>query len=219
MSVSPDSETAINQVTRTTQIIVGALITGVTSFLLIVVGMIHFAGFSLQGAPATAPGQAAGPNPPGAGAGAGAANPVNNPAAGQQPAPAPAPSIPILTYMSAGLAVILLPLSFILPNIVATQSLRSAAAGKPDNNPSSTPSVGKAANPANAFQTSAIIGGALDESVAFFAGIAYLIEQNPIALVVAGVCLGALVARFPTRDRVERWIALQEEKLRFGSSG
>jgi hypothetical protein len=208
--VSPDSQSAIDQVTRTTQIITGALITGVTTFLLIVVFLVHFMGF---GAPAAAPGQAAGPNPNVSAAGA--VNPGNNPAAGQQPAT----SIPILTYLSVAVGVMLLPMSFILPNIMAAQSLRAAAARKPDGKPSPTPSSGGAPAPAMAFQNSAIIAGALNESPIFFAGIAYLIEQNPIALVVAGVLLAAMLLRFPTRDRVERWIALQEEKLRFGTSG
>jgi hypothetical protein len=144
---------------------------------------------------------------------------VNNPAAGQEAAQ----SIPFLTYIAAGMGAILLPLSFILPGLVATQSLRAGAAGGPDAGSSPTKNVpaapGAAGSPAAAFQTSAIVGGALNEGAAFFAGIAYLIEQNPIALVVALILLAALVARFPTRGRVDRWIAQQEEKLRWGSSG
>jgi len=210
MSVSPDSNNAIEQVTRTTQIIIGALIAGVTTFVLIVVFLIHFAGFSLPGgpAPAVAPGQAAHPNQPGA------ANPANNPAAGRQSAQ----PIPILTYLSAVVGLMLLPLSFILPGFVATQSLRSAVVRKPDGTLGPNPAFAGKLSPATSFQNSAILGGALNEGPAFLAAIAYLIEQNPIALVVVGVLLAALLLRFPTRDRVERWVALQEEKLRFGSS-
>jgi hypothetical protein len=116
--------------------------------------------------------------------------------------------------MSAGMGMIFLPLSFILPNVVATQSLRAAAARASDGKPSSTPQPGGAVTPASAFQTSAIIGGALVEGAAFFSGVAYLIEQNPIALAVFGILLAALILRFPTRGRFDRWVEQQEEMLR-----
>ncbi len=198
MSQAPN--TSIEQITRMTQIIMGALIGGVTIFLVIVVFLVHFAGLGAPAGGAAAPGQGAGANP----------------AAGAQ-------SMPLLTYMAAGMAVMLLPLSFILPGYVAAQSLRSGAVRAPDGgsspaaNSAASSGQGQAATPATAFQTSAIIGGALTEAPAFFAGIAYLIEQNPIALGVMVVLLAVMVARFPTRDRVERWIALAEEKLRSGS--
>ncbi len=198
MSQAPN--TSIDQITRTTQIIMGALISGVTIFLLIVVFLVHFVGFGAPAGAAAAPGQAAGANPAAA-----------------------AQSMPLLTYLAAGMGVMLLPLSFILPGYIAAQSLRSGATRPPDGSSSPAPNSaassgqGQAAAPAAAFQTSAIIGGALTEAPAFFAGIAYLIEQNPIALGVMVVLLAALVARFPTRDRVERGIERLEEKLRSGS--
>jgi hypothetical protein len=214
MSISSSSSSEIDQVTRTTQIIIGALIAGVTTFVLITVFLIHFAGFSLTGSPATptpapvpaAPGQTAAPSAPGAG------KPAHNPAAAQQ---APQ-TIPVLTYASVAVGLALLPLSFILPGFVATQNLRAAAKPKRDGTQgsASTSSPQGKLTPAMAYQASAILGGALDEGPAFFATVAYLIEQNALALVVVGVCLAALLLRFPTRDRVERWIALQEEKLR-----
>ena len=196
MSQTPN--TSIEQITRTTQIIMGALIAGVTGFLLIVVFLVHFLGL---GAPAGAAG------PPGQAAGANAA--------------ATAQSMPILTYLAAGMGAVLLPLSFILPGFIATQSLRSAATASPDgsSSPSQNPaaSPGQAVTPAIAFQTSAIIGAALNEGPAFLAGVAYLIEQNPIALGVMLVLVAAMFVRIPTRDSVERWIEQQEEKLRAGS--
>jgi hypothetical protein len=208
MSISSSSSSEIDQVTRITQIITGALIAGVTSFVLITIFLIHSAGFSLNGTPATP-----GPAPAAPGPAAGQSAPLAaNPAAAQQPRQ----TIPILTYLSAAAGLVLLTLSLILPGLIATQSLRSAAARKPDGAPASDPkpSSDAKATPAMAFQTSAIVGGALSEAPAFFATIAYLMEQNIIALVVVGVCLAALILRFPTRDRVERWISLQEEKLR-----
>ena len=114
-----------------------------------------------------------------------------------------------------------LPLSFIPPGFITAQNLRSGATAPLDSSssPSKNPAVspGQAVTPAGAFQTSAIIGGALNEAPAFSVGIAYLIEQNPIALGVMFVMLAAIVFRFPTRGSVERWIEQQEEKLRSGS--
>ncbi len=195
MSVSPNSSNTIDQITRTTQIIIAALISGVTIFLLVVVGLIHFAGFGAPAKPPVAPGQAAGPNAPGT------AQPASN-AAGQNSA-----AIPILTYLSAAVALTLLPLSFILPNVIASQTLRKAAAATPSKSANPNPSASPGVTPGTVFQASAIFGAALTEGPAFLAGIAYLIEQNPIALVVFLVALATLILRFPTRDRVERWIA------------
>jgi hypothetical protein len=194
MSSTPDA--SIEQITRTTQIIMGGLIAGVTSFLVIVVFLVHFLGFGARAGAVGAPAQAAGANPA-----------------------ATAQSVPILTYVAAGMGAILLPLSFILPGYIAAQSLRSGAVGPPDG--SSRPSRKLAASPreavtaAGAFQTSAIIGGALIEAPTFLAGVAYLIEQNPIALGVMLVLLAAMFVRFPARGSVERWIERQEERLRY----
>jgi hypothetical protein len=129
--------------------------------------------------------------------------------------------MPILTYLAVGMGAISLPLSLILPGFIATQALRSGATGPPDGssspakNPAASPR--QAVTPAGAFQTSAIIGGALCEGPAFLAGVAYLIEQNPIALGVMIVLVAAMFVRFPTRGSVERWIEQQEEKVRSGS--
>ena len=48
---------------------------------------------------------------------------------------------------------------------------------------------------------------------AFFAGVAYLIGKDPIALGVGFVLVGVLLARIPTRQRVASWIERQEEQL------
>jgi hypothetical protein len=197
-SMNQTPNTSIEQITRTTQIIMGSLIAGVTGFLLVVVFLVHFAGFGAPAGAAGAPGQAAGANPA-----------------------ATAQSMPILTYFAAGMGAIFLPLSFILPGYIAAQNLCSGATGPPDGsssgskNPAASP--GQAVTLGGAFQTSAIISGALNEAPAFLAGIAYLIEQTPIALGVMLVLVAAMFVRFPTRGSVERWIEQQEEKARFGS--
>jgi hypothetical protein len=190
MSMNSASGNSVDEVLRTTQIVMGALVAGVTIFLVIVVCLVHVGGFVQLFI---------------------AAIPANK----APPARQPAQAIPLLTYLSAGMGIIVLLLSFILPNVIATQGLRAAAARARNALPSPTSPSGGAITPANAFQTSTIMGGALNEGAAFFAAIAYLLEQNPIALGACGILLAALVLRFPTRGRFERWVARQEEKLRW----
>jgi hypothetical protein len=63
------------------------------------------------------------------------------------------------------------------------------------------------------YQTQLIIGAAQIEGVAFFAGVAYFLSKDPIALGLALLLVGALILRFPTIERVQRWIDQQQEKL------
>jgi hypothetical protein len=59
------------------------------------------------------------------------------------------------------------------------------------------------------YTTQLIMGAAINEGMAFFAAIAFMLERHPIALGTAIVLLGGLVARFPTVDRVNAWIDRQ----------
>jgi hypothetical protein len=191
MSVPSDPE-SIQPVTRQGQIIIGGLISGVVFFLVIatVVDL--------------------GPNPGLVAGGAGA---------GQ-----PAQTVPLVTYLALAFGAVLLPMSFIVPGLVAKQQRQAIAAGNVTAGTNLTASStaasssGATKTPAGglpaAYLTQLITGAAMNEGAAFFAGVAYLIEKNPIALVVAFVLLAALVARFPTGSRVERWLEQQQEKLR-----
>ena len=113
MLTSQDSNAAIDQITRTTQIIIGALIAGVTIFLLIAAYIVYSGALFPAGA---VPGNA----------GAGAANPAGAAGAANKPAGGLDLGLgfPLLTYMAAGIAAVMLPLSFTLPGIIAAQSLR-----------------------------------------------------------------------------------------------
>jgi hypothetical protein len=196
---------------RQGQIIMGAMIAGVSIFLAIT------AAISL------------GPNPLlGAGAGqppAGAGGPRAGQAgqAGQTGQAAPtAPTAPILTYSALAVGAISLTLSFVVPGLVAKQQLIAIAAGKfapglastsaPATNPRVVPSPSSSLDAA--YLSQLIVGVALTEGAAFFAGVVYLIEKNPIAPAVAVTMIGAMIARFPTTSRVDRWIEQHQEKLR-----
>jgi hypothetical protein len=105
---------------------------------------------------------------------------------------------------------------------MAQQNRRAIAAGRwspPGQGGPSEGQISSAALQADAgklalvYQVQLIVGAALNEGVAFFAGIAYLIEKHPIALGLAVLLLAGLVVRFPTSRRVALWIDRQQEQL------
>ena len=193
MSMTSDQD-AIRPVTRQGQIIVGALIAGVLIFLVIAT-VVDLALKPDAGPPARV------------GADAGAH---------------PAQSVPILTYSAIVVGAACLPMSLIVPRLVAKQQRLAMVGGKslPGQSPASTPALRPEAVPTApiglplAYLNQLIVGAAMNEGAAFFAGVAYLVEKNPIALAVALVLIAGLIARFPTASRVERWIEQQQEKLR-----
>jgi hypothetical protein len=193
MSMTSDQD-AIRTVTLQGQIIVGALIAGVSIFL--VIATVVNLGLEPGVGPAA---------PVGVGAGA-----------------EPAHSVPFLTYMALVFGAACLPMSLIVPRLVAKQQRLAMAGGKSlaGQSPASTTAQRPDAVPTapiglpSAYLNQLIVGAAMHEGVAFFAGVAYLVEKNPIALAVALVLIAGLIARFPTASRVERWIEQQQEKLR-----
>jgi hypothetical protein len=196
-----NDENIINSMTRTLQIIAGALIVGVVLFLGVATVMGPLVPAARAGA---APGRGAGAN------------------AAPQPATDSMDIGDIITWVAVLLAAIILPLSFVVPRYVASGIRRNIAAGKwtppvAPNDPRGSISrealqsdTGKLAF---AYQTPFIIGAALNEGVAFFAAVAYMVGGNPIALGLALLLLGALILRFPTRPRVASWIERQQELL------
>ena len=117
----------------------------------------------------------------------------------------PAPTAPLLTYLAVGLGLAGLVMSYVVPNLVTTNSRRQIARRTPlakqpgkDISPSPTTPADKLEPLSQVYLNQLIIGAALNEGMAFFAAIAYMVERNPIALGVAAVLLGALIVRFPT---------------------
>jgi hypothetical protein len=194
MSDMNDPE-VLQPITRTCQIIVGAMITGVVLFLAIVLFVVPS-------------GMMPAPVPAGGGAG-GAALPA---AAG--------PGMPLITSIAAAMGLAGLVMSFVVPGIFVTNSRRQIAKGtwtppatRDPSQPARIYPAGDTGKLAAVYQTQLIIGSALCEGMAFFATIAYMLERNPIALVTAVVLLGGLFARFPTSDRVNAWIDQQQSML------
>ncbi len=138
------------------------------------------------------------------------------------PKPVPAPTVeagtaqvpadaklPLLTVLSFLFAATLLPLSVVLPGIVADSWRKKLAAGKAlaGAPPGDVPGL------VMIFQTKTIVAAALSEGPAVFAAIAYLMEGNPIALALAAVLTVFVGLRFPARARVDHWLEGQLSRL------
>jgi hypothetical protein len=194
----------IGKITRTSQILVGALVAGVLIFLAIAwfvdVGPVAPAPAGPGAAQGAAPG-----NAPGAGAAGDAAFVAR-----------------LLTYMAVCWAAVAIALSFLVPALVAKQQRRQIASGTWAP-PTQQGGRGSQIRPeswntdsgklAAVYQQQLIIGAALVEGAAFFTGVAYMLGRDPIALGVALLLVAMLVLQFPTIQRVERWIDGQQEKL------
>jgi hypothetical protein len=189
-----DDPNAIRAATLQGQIIVGALIAGLVTFLVVVIVIT----MAVQpGAP-------------------GAVGP------GAQPAHAADAPLPIITYLAVAMGAVLLPASFVVPVMVSRAQRRAIAAGKVDimaiPNPPPGEGLPAVKNPVTGmpaiFLAQMIIGAAMAEGPGFFALIAYLVEKNPICLAMAVLLIIGVVVRFPTTGRVEAWCEQQREMLR-----
>jgi hypothetical protein len=122
-----------------------------------------------------------------------------------------AANLPIITYASAAVGASVLVLSFVVPRLVVSQSLKQLAK-KTALNPDKSDDEDTAAL-LPIYQSQLMVGAALLEGGAFFAAIAYMLERQPLALVAAGILLGVLVTRAPTRERLRGWVDQQLEQV------
>jgi hypothetical protein len=185
----------LEPIIRNCQIIVSAMIMGVVAFLVIVLFLVPTA-----------------------------INPGPAPAAGGPGAPAlpplAGPGVPLITYIAVAMGIAGLVLSFIIPGIYVAKARREIAKGIWTPTATSEPAqtaklypAGDTGKLAVVYQIQLIIGLALCEGMAFFAGIAFMLERNSLALGMALILLASLAIRIPTRDRVNAWIDQQQSKL------
>jgi hypothetical protein len=191
----------LEPITRTCQIIVSALIMGVTTFLLITLFLVPTA---INPGPAPVAG--------------GPGVPALPPLAG--------PGVPLITYIAVGMGIAGLVLSFVIPRVIVAGARHRIAKGmfKPlvtDElaQPTQIYPAGDTGKLAFVYQTQLIIGSAICEGMAFFAAIAYMLERNILALGMALILLACLAIRFPTRDRVNAWIEQQQSMLQSERQG
>ena len=188
MSVHEDSG-VIDQITRMLQIIIGTLLTGLVMFLVIVVVV------NIR------------PKPPA----------VPSPVPGADAAATPSEPLPVMTVMAYTFAVILLPLSLVVPKIFSDAARTKIATGKwnPGRQTGDAPppadDLGKLAM---VYQARKIMGAAMNEGAAFLALIAYMLERNNVALGLALALMVCLATRFPLRAAVANWLEGQLDLVR-----
>jgi hypothetical protein len=69
------------------------------------------------------------------------------------------------------------------------------------------------------YQTRMIVGLALLEGAAFFNIVSYIIEGQWWTLLVVAVLVAFMLAAFPTRTRLRRWVEDREQLKTFGPDG
>jgi hypothetical protein len=139
------------------------------------------------------------------------------------------PDQPVLTYIAVGFVAVTLIARMIVPGMLiasgrqkiirGTWQLAQSAAIRPTM-AEFLERTGDAGKLAVIFNTITIVSGALLEAPAFFALVAYLVDQSPLSLVLAGLLILGLVTQVPTRSRLIHWIegqlALLEQERQLG---
>ncbi len=127
--------------------------------------------------------------------------------------------MPLITYLSVALTVSCLASSVVVGNLLTQSQLRSIASGTFRRRPvaglsaESMERLGDTGPLCHVLQTRTVIVAAMAEGAALFACVAYMLEGKTLALVCALAALLALVARFPTLDRVVQWLTIQREAI------
>jgi hypothetical protein len=125
----------------------------------------------------------------------------------------------LITYLALGIGAANLVLSFVVPGLVTANGRRQIAREVPaKTNDAEKPlrlvdATSDTPRLAILYQTQLIIGAALLEGAAFFNGIAFMLERQPITLFACVVLLVAMAWRMPTSDRVNAWIDGQAMQL------
>ena len=139
---------------------------------------------------------------------------------------------PITTYMAVGFAGVAIVLRMVVPKMIESAGRKRIADGTwqvPTTGQQQAQiaqlveRLGDAGKLLGVLTTRTIVGGAILEGSAFFALIAYLIEQSPIALAAAIVMIIGVALNFHTRSSAAHWIedqlAAVEQLRQFGSRG
>ncbi len=152
----------------------------------------------------------------------------------QSKPPADNDSLPIVTYMALGFAGVAIVLRMIVPKMIESAGRKRIADGTwqglpPTAGPQQAQNaewferlerLGDAGKLVSVLQTRTLVAGAILEGSAFFALVAYLIEQSPLALAAAIVLIIGVALNFPTRSGATHWIEDQlasiEQLRQFG---
>jgi hypothetical protein len=120
------------------------------------------------------------------------------------------PGSPLLTYIGLAFGALALVFAFIVPGLIGSSIRQALIDGKRVDLPAqfkANPEVGIVGNLLFLFQTRLIIGYAILEGAAFFNLVAYMIERQDVSLAIVGLLLAAMLVKFPTRGKIEGWLA------------
>jgi hypothetical protein len=112
-------------------------------------------------------------------------------------------TLPILSMVAVVVLVIDVPLSFIMPRIMASNSVRQLAMA-PDSDTRALLGIR---------QSTVIISRALLEGVGFLGCIAFVVEMHWLALVPVLVVIALMLLTFPTFRKTREWVESQEKFL------
>ena len=140
------------------------------------------------------------------------------------------PNFPILTYLAIGLTLIQLIARKLILKVTLEKTLRALAQGTtPSISPKATPFSAKFLQENKefgvlyvAFVKRTILGAALIEGPAFFSVAVYLIERNPVALVLAVLLALRVTYQMPSASKMKTWLRTQlarVEQLKNEGSG
>jgi hypothetical protein len=114
-----------------------------------------------------------------------------------------------LTYIAAAYSLAAIMAWAIVPSVIGgrmRQSIVDRNASQWTMKLANAAELGDALPLTSVYQTRLIVGCALLEGAAFFCLVAYLLEQQPMGLIIAGVLLLLLLSQVPTVPRLESWV-------------
>lgn len=115
-----------------------------------------------------------------------------------------------LELLSIGLLVVMLIVSSVAARLVSAQAVKQIPAG--DFTGQDPVQLGRRL--LQVYQVQMLVQLAPLEGAALFGAVVFLVMQSPVGLAVALAGMVAMAMRFPTRPRVESWLAEAVQKAR-----
>ena len=111
----------------------------------------------------------------------------------------------LISLLGAAAAFAVLIMHRLLPGVIAARAaaMQSTMHG----------AAHESLRPYSIYMSQMVVKLALLEGAAFFNVMCVIIEHNWWSLGIAGILVGWMLTQFPTRDRVERWIATQGMRI------
>ena len=127
----------------------------------------------------------------------------------------------IVSYVAAGFAFVVLMLRMVVPGLIVSKgrkmiargTLQLPSGGLSPNMAGSLQRAGDAGRLWMALQTSTIVSASLLEGAAFFALIAYLVDQSLLSFIIAIALIVGVILHIPSRSRIIRWTEDQLTQL------